>query len=146
MTTLVFLSRVLQLYSAQTCHELHTIVMRSIAVGLDLDEMYFEDKINEQQHNLRLLSYPSIKTSLLHKEGQARAGAHSGKTPFLAPQERRESSQRTQIMELSPSSSKTMSVGSRLRTRIRSIFSLQSRWYALNLVHQCPAYLCVFFL
>ncbi|KAH9045327.1 Clavaminate synthase-like protein [Lactarius pseudohatsudake] len=61
----------------QTCHELHTIVMRSIAVGLDLDEMYFEDKINEQQHNLRLLSYPSIKSSLLLKEGQARAGAHS---------------------------------------------------------------------
>ncbi|KAI9447957.1 Clavaminate synthase-like protein [Lactarius indigo] len=61
----------------QTCHELHTIVMRSIAVGLDLDEMYFEDKINEQQHNLRLLSYPSIKTSLLQKDGQARAGAHS---------------------------------------------------------------------
>jgi isopenicillin N synthase-like dioxygenase len=60
--------------------------MRSIAVGLDLDEMYFEDKINEQQHNLRLLSYPSIKTSLLQKEGQARAGAHSGKAPFLAPQ------------------------------------------------------------
>ncbi|KAI0307091.1 Clavaminate synthase-like protein [Multifurca ochricompacta] len=61
----------------KTCHELHTIVMRSIAVGLDLDEMYFEDKINEQYHNLRLLSYPSIKTSFLQKEGQARAGAHS---------------------------------------------------------------------
>ncbi|KAI0322455.1 hypothetical protein OF83DRAFT_1093395 [Amylostereum chailletii] len=61
----------------QTCHELHTIVMRAIAVGLDLEEMYFEDKINEQYHNLRLLSYPSIKTSLLHQEGQARAGAHS---------------------------------------------------------------------
>ena len=56
--------------------------MRSIAVGLDLDEMYFEDKINEQQHNLRLLSYPSIETSLLQKEGQARAGAHSGKVPL----------------------------------------------------------------
>ncbi|KAI0268183.1 Clavaminate synthase-like protein [Gloeopeniophorella convolvens] len=61
----------------QTCHELHTIVMRSIAVGLDLDELFFEDKINEQYHNLRLLSYPSIKTSLLKKDGQARAGAHS---------------------------------------------------------------------
>ncbi len=60
--------------------------MRSIAVGLDLDEMYFEDKINEQQHNLRLLSYPSIKTSLLQKEGQARAGAHSGKALSLTPQ------------------------------------------------------------
>ncbi|KAI0254767.1 Clavaminate synthase-like protein [Lactifluus subvellereus] len=60
----------------QTCHEFHTIVMRSIAVGLNLDEMFFEDKINEQYHNLRLLSYPPIKTSLL-KEGRARLGAHS---------------------------------------------------------------------
>jgi isopenicillin N synthase-like dioxygenase len=51
--------------------------MRAIALGLDLDEMFFEDKINEQYHNLRLLSYPPIKASLL-KEGQARAGAHSG--------------------------------------------------------------------
>ncbi len=62
------------------------MVMRSIALGLDLDEMYFEDKINEQQHNLRLLSYPPIKASLLQKEGQARAGAHSGESLILAPQ------------------------------------------------------------
>jgi isopenicillin N synthase-like dioxygenase len=55
--------------------------MRAIALGLDLDEMFFEDKINEQRHNLRLLSYPPIKTSLL-KEGQTRAGAHSGGFPF----------------------------------------------------------------
>jgi len=60
----------------KTCHETHSIVMRAIALGLDLDEMFFEDKINEQYHNLRLLSYPSIKTSLL-KQGQSRAGAHS---------------------------------------------------------------------
>ena len=52
--------------------------MRSIAVGLDLDEMFFEDKINEQSHNLRLLSYPPIKRALLESEGQARAGVHSG--------------------------------------------------------------------
>ena len=65
----------------QTCHELHTIVMRAIALGLDLDEMFFEDKINEQRHNLRLLSYPPVKTSLL-QDGQTRAGAHSGRFPF----------------------------------------------------------------
>ncbi|EJF62419.1 Clavaminate synthase-like protein [Dichomitus squalens LYAD-421 SS1] len=61
----------------QTCHELHVSVMRAIAVGLRLDEAFFDDKINEQYHNLRLLSYPPIKTQLLHGEGQARAGAHS---------------------------------------------------------------------
>jgi hypothetical protein len=109
------------------------MVMRSIAVGLDLDEMYFEDKINEQQHNLRLLSYPSIKTSLLKKEGQARAGAHSGQAVFLSPPKRK-LTYRTQIMVPLPSSSKTMLVGSRLRTRIRSIFSLQSQWYTFNLL------------
>ncbi|KAI0796912.1 Clavaminate synthase-like protein [Abortiporus biennis] len=61
----------------QTCHELHSVVMRAIALGLDLEESYFDDKINEQYHNLRLLSYPSIKTDMLKKDGQARAGAHS---------------------------------------------------------------------
>jgi len=61
----------------QTCHEIHSVVMRAIALGLDLGETFFDDKINEQYHNLRLLSYPSIKTSLLNKEGQARTGAHS---------------------------------------------------------------------
>jgi isopenicillin N synthase-like dioxygenase len=58
--------------------------MRSIAVGLDLDEMFFEDKINEQYHNLRVLSYPPIKTSLLKQDGQARVGAHSGAPLFSA--------------------------------------------------------------
>ncbi|KII94910.1 hypothetical protein PLICRDRAFT_693225 [Plicaturopsis crispa FD-325 SS-3] len=61
----------------QTCHELHVVVMRSIAIGLELDEFFFEDKINEQCHNLRLLSYPPIRSSLLKGDDQARAGAHS---------------------------------------------------------------------
>ncbi|THH30679.1 hypothetical protein EUX98_g3496 [Antrodiella citrinella] len=61
----------------QTCHALHAVVMRAIALGLDLDEKWFDTKIHEQFHNMRLLSYPSIKTDLLGQEGQARAGAHS---------------------------------------------------------------------
>ena len=61
----------------QTCHELHVLVMRSIALGLRLEETFFDDKIHEQYHNLRLLSYPPIKTQLLNAEGTARAGAHS---------------------------------------------------------------------
>lgn len=61
----------------QTCHELHCQVLRSVAMGLDLQENFFDDKIHEQYHNLRLLSYPAIKTEILRKEGQARAGAHS---------------------------------------------------------------------
>lgn len=52
--------------------------MRSIAIGLDLGEHFFDEKINEKCHTLRLLSYPPIKTTLLNNDGQARAGAHSG--------------------------------------------------------------------
>lgn len=52
--------------------------MRSIALGFDLEESFFDTKIAEQFHNLRLLSYPPIKTESLRKEGQARAGSHSG--------------------------------------------------------------------
>jgi len=61
----------------ETCHELHVHVMRSIAIGLDLKEHFFDNKIDEKCHNLRLLSYPAIKTDILQNEGQARAGAHS---------------------------------------------------------------------
>jgi isopenicillin N synthase-like dioxygenase len=52
--------------------------MRSIAVGLKLEEHFFDNQIDEQCHNLRLLSYPSVERALLEEEGQARAGAHSG--------------------------------------------------------------------
>jgi isopenicillin N synthase-like dioxygenase len=69
----------------QTCHELHSVVMRAIALGLDLDETFFDDKINDQFHNLRLLSYPPIKTSQLKEDGQARRiSEHSGESPFLS--------------------------------------------------------------
>lgn len=61
----------------RTSHELHVEVMRSIASGLGLDEAFFDDKIDEQYHNLRLLHYPPIETEILKREGQARAGAHS---------------------------------------------------------------------
>ncbi|KAJ6539615.1 hypothetical protein B0H19DRAFT_366908 [Mycena capillaripes] len=61
----------------QQCHELHIHVMRSIAIGLELEEGFFDQKIQEQCHNLRLLSYPPIKRALLDGEGQARAGAHT---------------------------------------------------------------------
>ncbi|KAF4619591.1 hypothetical protein D9613_005171 [Agrocybe pediades] len=61
----------------ETCHELHVHVMRSIALGLRLQEHFFDDLIHEKCHNLRLLSYPAVKSEVLQNEGQARAGAHS---------------------------------------------------------------------
>ncbi|GJE99942.1 clavaminate synthase-like protein [Phanerochaete sordida] len=61
----------------QTCHGLHVQVMRAVAVGLGLDETYFDERVDQQCHNLRLLSYPPVPTDVLAKDGQARIGAHS---------------------------------------------------------------------
>ncbi|EKM59742.1 uncharacterized protein PHACADRAFT_158152 [Phanerochaete carnosa HHB-10118-sp] len=61
----------------QTCHDLHVHVMRAIALGLKLEETFFDKMIDQQCHNLRLLSYPPVRDDILRKEGQARAGAHS---------------------------------------------------------------------
>ena len=51
--------------------------MRAIALGLDLQENYFQDKINAQDNKLRLLNYPALKTGLIPKGNQVRAGAHT---------------------------------------------------------------------
>jgi len=61
----------------RTCHDLHVEVMRAIALGLDLEERWFDAKVDEQSHNLRLLNYPPVQRKLLEQDGQARAGAHS---------------------------------------------------------------------
>ncbi|KAF9076957.1 Clavaminate synthase-like protein [Rhodocollybia butyracea] len=61
----------------QTCHSLHVELMRSIALGLDLSESFFDHKIDQQCHNLRLVSYPPMKRVSLEREGQARGGTHS---------------------------------------------------------------------
>lgn len=50
--------------------------MRSIAFGLGLKEDFFDKLVDQQHHNLRLLSYPPMRTELL-TQGQTRAGAHS---------------------------------------------------------------------
>ncbi|KAL7409901.1 hypothetical protein BDY24DRAFT_401411 [Mrakia frigida] len=57
-------------------HKLQLEVMRSIALGLKLEESYFDDKCDEKFHNLRLLAYPSIPAKLI-EGGGTRAGAHS---------------------------------------------------------------------
>ncbi len=55
----------------KAAHELHMKVMSSIAIGLGLDPNFFDDKCNEEWHNLRLLHYPSVKN------GQVEGGRHS---------------------------------------------------------------------
>ena len=62
------------------CHDLHVLIMRSIALGLGLEESFFDDKVNQQCHNLRLLSYPPMKRVLLQEHGHARTGAHTGRS------------------------------------------------------------------
>lgn len=69
-----FKSTMLQFF--QTCNTLHLTLMRSIAFGLGLKEDFFDKLVDQQHHNLRLLSYPPMRTELL-TQGQTRAGAHS---------------------------------------------------------------------
>lgn len=61
-----------------TCHDLHMDVLRSVALGLEMDEKFFDPLANEKWHTLRLLNYPPVAKKLLEDEGQSRAGAHSG--------------------------------------------------------------------
>ncbi|KAF8325171.1 Clavaminate synthase-like protein [Cantharellus anzutake] len=72
-----FRSTMIHFYDA--CHNLHMDIMRAIALGLGMDESYFDSVVNEAWHTLRLLNYPPVERRLLEGEGQTRAGAHSGK-------------------------------------------------------------------
>ncbi|KAJ3265418.1 hypothetical protein HDU76_012054, partial [Blyttiomyces sp. JEL0837] len=58
----------------ETAHNLHMEVMRSIALGLGLEEKYFDPFCNAKDHNLRLLHYPTVERAILDKENQTRAG------------------------------------------------------------------------
>jgi isopenicillin N synthase-like dioxygenase len=55
--------------------ELACTLMRIFAVGLGLDEHYFDDKVDKHISRLRLRDYPAQHTA--PKPGQIRAGAHS---------------------------------------------------------------------
>jgi isopenicillin N synthase-like dioxygenase len=61
-----------------TCKDLHTEVMRAIALGMGLDEFFFDTYINGGDNNLRLLHYPAVhKTVFKNNPDQVRAGEHS---------------------------------------------------------------------
>jgi isopenicillin N synthase-like dioxygenase len=60
------------------CKELHTQVMRAIAVGLGIDETWFDGYTDVGDNTLRLLHYPEVKKDVFKiNPGQVRAGAHS---------------------------------------------------------------------
>ncbi|GAA5944423.1 isopenicillin N synthase family dioxygenase [Sporobolomyces koalae] len=60
----------------EKCHLLHLEIMRALALAMGLGESYFDDKVSQKAHNLRLLNYPSIESRKI-SDGGNRAGAHS---------------------------------------------------------------------
>ncbi|KAL2155942.1 hypothetical protein VTH82DRAFT_684 [Thermothelomyces myriococcoides] len=66
--------------------ELHTLVMRAIALGMDLPETYFDRFVCDRDNTLRLLHYPAVSKEVFRiNPGQVRAGEHSdyGSLTFL---------------------------------------------------------------
>ena len=60
------------------CKELHIEVMRAIAVGMGLEEGYFDSYTDVGDNNLRLLHYPPAAKELFAKNQlQVRAGEHT---------------------------------------------------------------------
>ena len=62
----------------EQCTSLHMQMMRAIAMGLGLEETYFDGFVDVGDNNLRLLHYPAVKASVFKaRTGQVRAGEHA---------------------------------------------------------------------
>jgi isopenicillin N synthase-like dioxygenase len=62
----------------EQCTSLHMQMMRAIAMGLGLEEKYFDGFVDVGDNNLRLLHYPAVKANVFKaKTGQVRAGEHA---------------------------------------------------------------------
>ena len=60
------------------CKDMHTQVMRAIAIGLGLEETWFDSFCDGGDNTLRLLHYPEVKSEVFKQnKNQVRAGAHS---------------------------------------------------------------------
>jgi isopenicillin N synthase-like dioxygenase len=60
------------------CKKLHMQVMRAIAVGLDIEEGWFDSYTDDGDNTLRLLHYPQVEVEVFKKNKlQVRAGAHT---------------------------------------------------------------------
>ncbi|KAL0932025.1 thymine dioxygenase [Colletotrichum truncatum] len=71
-----FKSQMLEFFDQ--CKDLHTEVMRAIAVGMGIDETYFDGFTDVGDNTLRLLHYPSVDPKVFKiNPGQVRAGEHS---------------------------------------------------------------------
>ncbi|KAI9856350.1 MAG: hypothetical protein M1824_005478 [Vezdaea acicularis] len=62
----------------EECQALNMLVMRSIALGMGLDERYFDQYTDGADNTLRLLHYPPVGKTVFEKnKAQVRAGEHS---------------------------------------------------------------------
>ncbi|KAJ4376096.1 hypothetical protein N0V83_001377 [Neocucurbitaria cava] len=64
----------------ETCRSLYTEVMRAIALGMGLEESWFDGFTDAGDNTLRLLHYPGVSKSIFKRNDgqlQVRAGEHS---------------------------------------------------------------------
>ncbi|KAF5548586.1 gibberellin 20-oxidase [Fusarium napiforme] len=62
----------------EKCRQLHVEVMKAIAVGMGLDDRFFDSFVDVGDNTLRLLHYPAVESNIFKtKPGTVRAGAHS---------------------------------------------------------------------
>jgi isopenicillin N synthase-like dioxygenase len=64
----------------ETCKRLHMQVMRAIALGLGIDESWFDGFTDAGDNTLRLLHYPGVSKKIFKRDDgqlQVRAGEHS---------------------------------------------------------------------
>lgn len=62
----------------EECRLMHVQVMRAIAVGMGLDESFFDSFVDVGDNTLRLLHYPAVNADVFKiNPGQVRAGEHS---------------------------------------------------------------------
>ncbi len=61
-----------------TCKGLHAQVMRAMALGLGIEEGWFDGFVDKGDNTLRLLHYPAVKGEVFRKNKlQVRAGEHT---------------------------------------------------------------------
>ncbi|KAI9795701.1 MAG: hypothetical protein M1833_006870 [Piccolia ochrophora] len=61
-----------------TCKSVHMQVMRALALGLGVEESFFDEYTDGGDNTLRLLHYPAVdKNIFVANQGQVRAGEHT---------------------------------------------------------------------
>lgn len=62
----------------EMCKTLHSQIMRTIALGMNLPEHFFDDFVDQGDNRLRLLHYPPVRKEIFqNNSNQVRAGEHS---------------------------------------------------------------------